>query len=352
MFHLRARIVEPEVSPSRRIAFLRFAHSSAETFNAEISLALDLVCPLNSHGDNPASPARKMVMGGWSFSPATVPSGAPTDVSLGPGLSPPPFRPGSKTPPVRPEQRRDPSVLELTREKKLVGSMGGRLILKQAPIPKSKLLPWRNPTRSKEEQRGRDQNPQKSIKNGKELKRGSSYLFSTGLGLKRAAKGAGVVFKEVAIIANTPLPENSPVCIVYRYTGKCTGTLPTKQPNPSLGLAENPKCTGTTIKVYRYKSCTGRNTVNDLPEYLVKLGTRIKHLNLAICKGGPLAGVQQMKGPREFSPVAARGSLRWALGLPLQESGPEEGERQSGPEKGKHQRGPDEKEIQMGPHWQ
>nr|CAD1836387.1 unnamed protein product [Ananas comosus var. bracteatus] len=126
----------------------------------------------------------------------------------------------------------------------------------------------RNPTRSKEEQRGRDQNPQKSIKNEKELKRGSSYLFSTGLGLKRAAKGL-----------------ECPVCIVYRYTKKCTGTLPTKQPNPSLRLAENPKCTGTTIKVYRYKSCTGRNTVHDPPRSVEKFGTQIKHSNIAICKG-------------------------------------------------------------------
>nr|CAD1825794.1 unnamed protein product [Ananas comosus var. bracteatus] len=41
--------------------------------------------------------------------------------------------------------------------------------------------------------KGGDQNPQKFIKNGKELKRGSSYLVSSGPGLKRAAKGAGVI---------------------------------------------------------------------------------------------------------------------------------------------------------------
>nr|CAD1840550.1 unnamed protein product [Ananas comosus var. bracteatus] len=93
------------------------------------------------------------------------------------------------------------------------------------------------PNKKQRGAKGKRSKPTKSIKNGKELKRGSSYLFSSGLGLKRAAKGAGVVFKEVATIANTPLPENSPVCIVYRYTGLYTGTQPANQPNPSLGLA-------------------------------------------------------------------------------------------------------------------
>nr|CAD1839601.1 unnamed protein product [Ananas comosus var. bracteatus] len=60
-----------------------------------------------------------------------------------------------------------------------------------------------------------------------------------GLGTRRAG------FRWVPGV--TPLPELSPDCTVYRYTGLRTGTTPTKQPNPRLGFARNPS-------VYRYTS--------------------------------------------------------------------------------------------------
>nr|CAD1820594.1 unnamed protein product [Ananas comosus var. bracteatus] len=98
---------------------------------------------------------------------------------------------------------------------------------------------------------------------GRKSKRGTLPSLLHGLRLKRASKGCGVFI--ISHNCKNTLPkqvgcglQSVPVHRkVYRYKSCETA-------NPSLGLAENPKCTGTTIKAYRYKSCTG-TTIKAVP---------------------------------------------------------------------------------------